>query len=272
MNSSIKTVAYQERLFAMPEGQNVVIWTMRGGSSGGGVSEARLIPKGQGMIVFNLGGMVDYDGAHHKIASLESGYLVYSMRQALVLTYASPFYLVGISFYDDGLLRFLGSSEVTHPSSIPSLDKLRILCFRIKDQPFESLVTSIKHAMVEAGWRLEVSKPFSVAIKLLRDSQGTLPIGVLASEAEVTIRQLQRLFQEHVGMSPKQYAKVIRVSAYINYLLAKPTIVDWMDMVEKYGYHDQPHLIREVKHVCNLSPQKLLEYRDTLYHQVVLNS
>jgi hypothetical protein len=38
-----------------------------------------------------------------------------------------------------------------------------------------------------------------------------------------------------------------------------------MELVVAFDYHDQPHLINEVKAISKLSPQKLLSYRDTLY-------
>ena len=106
------------------------------------------------------------------------------------------------------------------------------------------------------------SPPFQQAIKYINESKGIVSISEIAESVHVSNRQLQRLFKTRIGISPKDYCKIVRVNNYLDFILNKRYSIDWMQLVVEYNYHDQPHLINEVKSIAKLSPKKLLSYRD----------
>jgi transcriptional regulator GlxA family with amidase domain len=62
----------------------------------------------------------------------------------------------------------------------------------------------------------------------------------------VTRRHLERLFSEHVGVSPKVYARIYRFRAVMEDI-AVNTPVSWADIAATHGYADQSHFIREYR-------------------------
>ncbi|HCT52702.1 MAG TPA: hypothetical protein DF712_09600 [Balneola sp.] len=106
-----------------------------------------------------------------------------------------------------------------------------------------------------------------MATEVIQETKGVIMVSDIADKVHVSERQLQRLFKTRLGISPKDYCKIIRVNNYLEFILSKNESVDWMELVVEYDYHDQPHLINEVKSIADLSPKKLLNLRDTLYHR-----
>lgn len=68
----------------------------------------------------------------------------------------------------------------------------------------------------------------------------------LAVACGVGVRQLQRLFAEHVGVSPKWLLRRLRLQEVTDTLAAAPGApVDWAGLAADLGYVDQAHLSRD---------------------------
>ena len=76
-------------------------------------------------------------------------------------------------------------------------------------------------------------------------------------------KQLNRLLQRKIGLSPKALLRSIKLRHMLQELenVREP---DWMDMVVEYGFHDQPHFIKEFKHFTGMLPSTYLAHRHAL--------
>lgn len=94
------------------------------------------------------------------------------------------------------------------------------------------------------------------ASKILQ-TRGTLSITDLTQDILVSSRQLERLFLEYIGISPKSFASMVRYQYLWNELLYENNF-NIADAVYKYGYSDQAHLCHDFKkyHSMNLSDAK----------------
>lgn len=92
----------------------------------------------------------------------------------------------------------------------------------------------------------------AVAELLLR--RGNVEIGQLAGQIHVSSRQLERVFRDYMGISPKQLASLIRYQYVWRDVLTQPRFCI-LDAVERYGYTDQAHLMRDFKrfHSMNIT-------------------
>ena len=77
-------------------------------------------------------------------------------------------------------------------------------------------------------------------------NKGSLDIAKLAKESFVSTRQLERLFHEYVGITPKKLSNLIRYQFLWRDIFCKPDF-DVLSAVYKFGYTDQSHLLREFK-------------------------
>lgn len=87
--------------------------------------------------------------------------------------------------------------------------------------------------------------PIKDTLALIFSTNGMASVADLLHVAKVGERQLERLFQKYVGLSPKYYSRIIRFN-YIFQLL-KSKRCSWSEIVFKSGYYDQSHFIRNFK-------------------------
>lgn len=93
---------------------------------------------------------------------------------------------------------------------------------------------------------------FTEALRLIRQSDD-LNIGDLSKKVYVCDRQLQRSFQNHMGISPKTYHKVMRL--YKSFRLGLMRQQSYTDIAYEAGYSDSAHFTREFKNYFGSSPE-----------------
>ena len=91
------------------------------------------------------------------------------------------------------------------------------------------------------------------AIDLIEADHRIARVGDLADGLRLSIRALQRLFAERVGVSPKWVICRARLQEAAARVVAGES-VDWSKLALDLGYYDQAHLIRAYRSVVGLSP------------------
>ena len=74
--------------------------------------------------------------------------------------------------------------------------------------------------------------------------EGRLPVDRLSREVHVSLRQIERVFQENIGVTPKTLSSLVRYqNVWKDALYNKNFCVQ--DAVARFGYTDQAHLLKE---------------------------
>lgn len=84
------------------------------------------------------------------------------------------------------------------------------------------------------------------------------PVRAMAVDQEVSERTIQLRFKKQLGYSPKELMRFLRFKQVINSILQQDKEVDWYTLIEKFGYHDQSHLIKDFHHYLGTTPQKFV--------------
>ncbi len=74
----------------------------------------------------------------------------------------------------------------------------------------------------------------------------------------INLRNLQRLFQEYVGVSPKWVIQRFRIQGVAERIENQKTI-QYAEMALELGYFDQSHFIKDFKKTIGLSPEDYLK-------------
>ena len=80
------------------------------------------------------------------------------------------------------------------------------------------------------------------------------------SEFGVSARQLRRLSKLHLGLSPREFARVMRFQHMLNLINTTSHKPAWAD-----HFYDQPHFIREFKRISGLTPTEF-KHMSVLYN------
>jgi AraC-like DNA-binding protein len=92
-------------------------------------------------------------------------------------------------------------------------------------------------------------------IQKIMGSQGNISINSICSSLGLSRQHLARLFQEYVGIGPKQFARVIRFQSLLKNVRENPRI-NWADEAVMLGYYDQAHLISDFRQFSGTSPER----------------
>ncbi|GAB3639586.1 hypothetical protein GCM10027423_02220 [Spirosoma arcticum] len=135
--------------------------------------------------------------------------------------------------------RFLAEQLVAQRSQFAQIDLLDTVLRRL-----------FRNAVAHPG---EIDSVWNYIIQ----TQGRVKMGELSVRERISTRSLTRKFTEQVGMSPKQYAQIIRFRAVMNHLLTTPG-VSWLDIIHQFGYYDQSHVIKDFQQITGYSPTQYL--------------
>ncbi len=85
---------------------------------------------------------------------------------------------------------------------------------------------------------------FDRAFAALQDGRSS--VGRIAEAADVTERQVERLFARYLGIPPKTVGRIVRFQGALQSLMADPGC-SLADLAAAAGYYDQAHFIRDFR-------------------------
>lgn len=91
------------------------------------------------------------------------------------------------------------------------------------------------------------------ATSLISSQEGDIDIDILCKKYKLSQKQLSRLFVKQVGITPKKFARFIRL-VEIHKHLTKDGLDDLCLKILEKGYYDQSHFNREYKLLTGLTP------------------
>ncbi len=103
------------------------------------------------------------------------------------------------------------------------------------------------------------------AIKSIYVNHGTLAVADLAASCHLSIKSLERLFLQRVGITPKLFQRIVRFNHAINRHYLNPN-QSLTDITYHSGYYDQMHFVKEMKEFTSLSPTEY--FNRTAEHKV----
>jgi len=181
-----------------------------------------------------------------------------SMEGHLVSTFAIRFYAWSVYGFSEDSMKDTKNRYLDVQSRFRWLDRI------LRPQLFEKSTLEERMEVVEAlflrqlsGMRHSSMIYDAVAQMLLH--KGALSTAELAKECFISSRQLERLFHEYIGITPKKLCNLIRYQFVWNDILRDPAFCA-MDAVWQYGYTDQSHLMREFKRYHTMDMQTARRY------------
>jgi AraC-like DNA-binding protein len=155
--------------------------------------------------------------------------------------------------------RVLGAPMSELSGRVVALEELlprhhRGLAGRLAEQPDWAARIDIVEALL--GERLAASEPparvVDWACRQLRRDPG-LDSRSLAKELGYSRKHVITLFKEHVGVTPKQFARLVRFDRLAQYLRAGGRAT-WAELAQRFGWFDQAHLAGDLRRYLGVTP------------------
>jgi AraC-like DNA-binding protein len=93
----------------------------------------------------------------------------------------------------------------------------------------------------------------AVIARSLSSRRNPPPVSDLARMYGKSTRQVERIFEGQIGLSPKLFARVARLRSALE-LSARMTVPDWSSVAIDAGYFDQSHMIRDFRSLTGETP------------------
>lgn len=97
--------------------------------------------------------------------------------------------------------------------------------------------------------------PIEDAARLLIKSSGIGKISVLAEVSNLSLSQFRNRFKNEMGLSPKEFQRIIRINALSNYAYRHPEM-SFTKLAHKFHFHDQSHFIHDFSSITGKGPKK----------------
>lgn len=223
----------------------------------------QLIPDGKTDLLLNFDSSIYIFDKDNKRAPITKSIFQGLRKIPYTFEFSKNLNIIGIRFLPFGLSILFGVpekeiSEKPIEANMVIGGKMK----EIEEKVFDEPDISGKLKIIET-WLLEhfsgiYKQKISLPRKLdsFNDSQGLYKItDIFKTEADY--KKVQRTFKEYIGISPKLYARMLRFEKIHNELRGIK-FIDWMEIVTKYNFHDQSHLIKEFKFFTGITPNEFL--------------
>jgi AraC-like DNA-binding protein len=250
-------VQYHE--YPVPEslrGHVAGVWHLQDADAAGEVQT--IYPDGYCELIVHLGAppeCQDERGWHAQAVTLFAGQRLSAVR----LRRSAPLDCVGVRLQAE-VSNLLGSDVLRRARE-------RILDLAGIDAGFSrglrAAVRTLAAGDPQRLWRLlarrlaacRVDTAVAAAVSRLRASGGQQRIEALARDGGLGLRSLQTRFRRAVGLTPKEFARLMRLQATLRALDAGDAQLS--DLAADSGFADQAHATRELRRVTGLAPSRL---------------
>lgn len=228
-----------------------------------------LSPNLEMLLIFSFGEPLRYTFEHNGELKqpMDDIMVLGPLRQLLTYERAGGTDILVLPFVLDGFYRLLGISPDHLDLSADDDPRFAGIAARLEDMHATLANYTDPMERAAAAERLvlrAVAPPEAASVPLLqgRDAlhdPSLNPVKVIAEQWDITERAVQQRFRKYGGYSPKELIRFLRFKEVVNWLLANPTSKpDWFFLIEKFGYHDQSHLIKDFKQYTGAPPKEFL--------------
>lgn len=139
----------------------------------------------------------------------------------------------------------------------------------ISDSPVINKVNAVQSFPKKAIKETRNDRLVSDIVANVNSYQGNISITRLAEHYSMSRRHLTRIFRNVVGLSPKEFSKIIRFQKAV---YAQRAGLNWERISFNLGYYDQPHYIKEIKQYTGKSPRELSNNFNSTKLQTTFNN
>jgi AraC-like DNA-binding protein len=207
-----------------------------------------IFPEDQAVMTYSFG--KDYYRSHANTNDFKSinGIQLEGLHQAPNFYKHQPgIHIFGVKFRAGGLYPFLTSPVAATNNLSTDADSI----FSLLPDLNSSMNFNERCEQIEAFLLAHlIDKQAKKYIKLL------MWLDELESESTASYKTLSRLFQDVIGISPKEYVQIKRVNQSLA-LFASSKDIKSQDLADQLGYYDSAHFINEFKKYTGKTPKSL---------------
>ncbi len=203
-----------------------------------------------------------YNYDNEQLHQLPSSILVGPQFNRVDLTMGQNMLVIMVSFHPGGMHRLLHlpmEEMAGRPFDATLLlgRDIQFINEQLNEaQDYSSMINIVQEYLVTKVSSLKRSLPIEQVLIQMLQSGTSFTIDQLAQQACISVRQLERQFNERTGMPPKVFSRLVRFSrAWV--MREKNNEIPWIKIAHACDYADQMHMIRDFKDFAGVTPSIL---------------
>ena len=225
-------------------------WVATGETGGSG--REKILPDGCIDILFNLG---DDCLTTDNLSVLDSGktYLVGTMTRFKENIMQPENHILGVRFKPAAFTLFY---------EYPTIYKLadETVEFESKFSPDRETTAKYFTTYLNHFFLSKLSQPkrsFFTVVSDIQNLNGQITVAALAQKHFTTVRQLERHFNQQMGISPKEFINLVRYQHTFQKIRNNTSSQSLLEIAFECGYYDHSHLTNEIKKYTGVAPALL---------------
>lgn len=227
-----------------------------------------ILPDGCSELILNFGAPFLEHSNDGTSARQPLHFVVGQMTQPIFIAPTGHVQLVGVRFQPGGAFPFFRIPMTDLTNSVVELDSVdlqlerELLSAAGNAPPLSQRVAAIENALIQRSRDFTSDSWIPDLAATVVRGGGQNSIDTLASDAGVTVRQLQRRFLREVGVGPKLLSRILRFQQVFRAMETNPH--GWAPVAADCGYYDQAHLIKDFQQFARQTPAVLLAHTTPL--------
>ncbi|MEZ4852492.1 MAG: helix-turn-helix domain-containing protein [Bacteroidia bacterium] len=133
--------------------------------------------------------------------------------------------------------------------------------------PFLKLQILEKHLLKIYLNKLSENPFVDFAVSTILTAPNQYSIKTISEKAGYSQKHIIKLFKEHIGVTPKEFLKVIRFQKAIEQIEQQEE-VDWSAIAHDCGFYDQSHFIADFKHFSGFTPTEYMRQKGEILNYI----
>ncbi len=262
-------IQYEQRISTPKEFQDVFSHFYFATNFTGNPIKKTLLPTFQTIMIFSFGTEVFIESNQNSQIQIYKCIVLGPVKQSITYTLPVGSEILVANFKDDAFYRFFGQAVLynfsLHPDELLDQDCFSSLWKDLKE---------IKSAEKRVEFILEFCHPYLrikdqtfLEIENLDANSSLNLIKVLAEKNNQSERNIQLKFKKNFGFTAKEmarYQRFLKTFEFLQNQISNAKIIDWMEIVDQFGFYDQSQLIHDFQHYLNLSPTQFLKFQQEI--------
>ncbi|HET7219537.1 MAG TPA: helix-turn-helix domain-containing protein [Vicinamibacterales bacterium] len=227
-------------------------WLLEGVASG---AADVILPDGRVELIFHYRGSFWRHGAGIDPVRQPASLLVGQMLAPVVLAPAGYAGIAAIKLRPEAARSLLRFSLREVSGRFEDLDLIFPTAARLREQLAAASSDGARIAALE-DWlrRIHATPPgieLAGAVKTMLQSRGRTSVVELSTVTGLGVRRMERQFHDAVGLTPKAFARIVRLQAALRRIRDGTPL---SDVALACGYYDQAHMTRDFRQLAAMSP------------------
>jgi AraC-like DNA-binding protein len=170
---------------------------------------------------------------------------------------------VSVCFYPGAAYKFFTVPMHEISNTVAGLDIIwQSKAAEMEDRVLNAITDNDKSIVIqqylveELAVRQKHDSEIAVCIREINRAKGQLSIRELCANANISQRQLNRRFQDRVGLAPKEFMRISRFIYSLKHLKTAQQAT-LTEVAYENGYYDQAHFIHDCREYAGITPGEL---------------